>query len=61
MVEKEDGRVVTISPVASTTKSDEDLAAFMTAAGSWHDVDTDRLIEDIYESREASSRPHIAL
>lgn len=40
--------------------ADEDRAAFLAAAGSWADVDTDRLIEEIYERREVI-RPLIDL
>lgn len=31
---------------------DERLRALLSAAGSWADVDTDKLIEDIYASRD---------
>ena len=43
------------------TQGESDLAAFRSAAGAWHDVDTDRLVEDIYESRARSSRPPVEL
>jgi len=42
------------------TKSEADLKAFRAAAGSWSDVDTDKLVADIYESRR-SSRPPVEL
>ncbi len=35
--------------------------AFRQAAGSWADVDTDKLIEDIYATRRRSNRPPIDL
>ena len=35
--------------------TEEDLAAFRSAAGGWKDLDTDKLIENIYESRRISS------
>ena len=35
--------------------------SFVTAAGSWKDVDADGLVKEIYESRERSSRPPIEL
>lgn len=38
-------------------KSEADIAAFLSAAGSWRDVDTDKLKADIYESRHLSTRP----
>jgi hypothetical protein len=41
-------------------KSAADLAAFKAAAGSWSDVDTDKLVDGIYESRR-SSRPPVDL
>jgi hypothetical protein len=45
---------------ARRDKSAADFAAFKSAAGSWSDVDTDKLVEDIYESRR-SSRPPVEL
>ncbi len=41
-------------------KTAADLAAFRAAAGGWADVDTDALIEFLYESR-GSSRPPVDL
>ncbi len=32
--------------------TEADLAAFHSAAGGWKDVDTDKLIEDIYAARD---------
>jgi hypothetical protein len=43
------------------TKTKADYDAFRSAAGSWKDVDTDRLLADIYESRRRSSRPPVEL
>ncbi len=34
-----------------------DYESFRHAAGSWADIDTDRLIEDIYRARREGSRP----
>lgn len=45
----------------SRTLSDEDYQAFRSAAGGWKDIDTDRLIENIYESRRISIRPPVEL
>jgi len=42
-------------------KTKADYEAFRGAAGGWADVDTDRLIEDIYEARRRSIRPPIEL
>ncbi len=41
------------------TKADDE--AFLASAGGWSDVDTDTLIEDIYESRRISIRPPVEL
>jgi hypothetical protein len=37
----------------------EDIQAFRAAAGAWKDVDTDKLLEDIYESRGRPARPPV--
>ncbi len=42
-------------------KTKEDYEAFRSSAGSWDDVDTDKFIEDMYESRDISTRPPIDL
>jgi hypothetical protein len=42
-------------------RSETDRAAFLSAAGGWKDVDTDRLIVDIYADREAGDRPPVEL
>jgi hypothetical protein len=39
----------------------EDYEAFRSAAGSWADVDTDKLIDDIYATRRRSNRPPVEL
>jgi hypothetical protein len=41
--------------------SEADYEAFRSAAGGWQDIDTDRLIENIYESRRISTRPPVEL
>ncbi len=46
-------------PRKRRTSADEE--AFRSAAGSWPDVDTDRLIADIYDSRRRSTRPPVEL
>src|SRR2546425_13115011 len=46
-------------PARAKTKADYE--AFRSAAGGWKDVDTDKLISDIYESRSRSSRPPVDL
>jgi len=51
--------------VARTRKgrrfSDADREAFLSAAGSWKDVDVDRLKKDIRASRDIPSRPPVEL
>lgn len=42
-------------------KTEADYEAFRRAAGGWADVDTDRLIENIYEDRRRSTRPPVEL
>lgn len=41
-----------------TKPTAEDLEAFRQAAGSWADIDTDKLIEDIYRARREGTRPN---
>jgi hypothetical protein len=52
-----------IMPVATTRQSKKkraktkaDFAAFKSAAGSWSDVDAEKLIADIYRWRQEGSR-----
>ena len=63
IVEKEDGTSISVRPLANgtATKSNEEIAAFLSSAGGWSDVDTDKLIDDIYHSRNISSRPQVSL
>src|SRR5215217_7210679 len=42
-------------------KTEADYEAFRASAGSWEDVDTDRLVEELYENRQQSSRPPVEL
>lgn len=42
-------------------KTTADYEAFLSAAGGWKDVDTDKLIADIYESRKHDDRPPVSL
>jgi hypothetical protein len=42
-------------------KTKADYEAFRSAAGGWKDVDTDKLIKDIYASRKISTRPPVEL
>ncbi len=42
-------------------KTKEGYEAFLASAGNWSDVDTDKLLEEIYESRNISTRPPVDL
>ena len=48
------------APLRRGKRTPETLEAFRRAAGAWKDVDTDRLIADIYARRKAS-RPLLEL
>lgn len=57
-----------LTPLASApkrrrgrTRTLADLEAFHSSAGSWREVDTDRLIADIDASRERSTKPPVEL
>jgi hypothetical protein len=66
----DDGELAVITPIASKRKrkgrntlppkTEEQLAAFRSAAGSWKGFDVDKFLEDMYESRK-SSRPPVDL
>lgn len=43
------------------TPSAENLKTFMSSAGGWKDVDTDKLIAGIYADRDLGSRPPVDL
>jgi hypothetical protein len=66
---RENETVAVIMPVGTTlptkkkrAKTKADYEAFKSAAGGWEDVDTDKLIENIYaERRRSNSRPPIKL
>ena len=42
-------------------KTNADYAAFKSAAGGWKDIDTDKLIANVYASRRRSNRPPVEL
>ena len=56
-----------LTPVAPTRtypwreKTEADYEAFRSAAGGWKDVDTDKIIEDIYADRRMSDHPAVDL
>jgi hypothetical protein len=39
----------------------EDMEAFYRSAGGWADMDTDKLVENIYADRRISDRPRVDL
>jgi hypothetical protein len=41
--------------------TEADYEAFRSAFGGWHDVDTDRLLREIYADRESGDRPPVDL
>lgn len=57
--------VMPVKPVlrrrARRVKTRAEYEAFRSAAGGWKDVDTDRLVADIYADRRISNRPAIEL
>jgi len=64
-VESQSGELIEVKVAGPTDPkrreftADEDKA-FLSAAGSWSDVDTDEFLKDVYESRR-SSRPPVDL
>jgi hypothetical protein len=42
-------------------ETEADYEAFRSAAGRWSNIDTDKLIKDIHESRTISLRPPVEL
>ncbi|MCC7366673.1 MAG: hypothetical protein IT303_20110 [Dehalococcoidia bacterium] len=53
---EEIARIVPVKPRRKRryrVPSEADMAAFRAAAGAWKDMDTDKLVEDIYASRDA--------
>ncbi len=56
--------LATLSPITKPSrkaKTKEDYEAFRSAFGGWKDVDTDKLIADIYADRAISDRPPVDL
>jgi hypothetical protein len=64
---RENRVVAVIAPAKSTPankkrgKTKADYEAFKSAAGGWKDIDTDKLIENIYASRRRSNRPPVKI
>ena len=66
VVEKRGKVLVLLTPVRSrlTTRRKTrtaDRRAFLAAAGSWKDIDVDKLVAYVYSSRKRSSRPAVQL
>ncbi|MBN9388761.1 MAG: hypothetical protein J0I20_11965 [Chloroflexi bacterium] len=66
VIENEQGEQVLLKPAPASkrkhrTRTEADHQAFLASAGGWKDVDTDKLLDDIYESRRTSSRPPVDL
>ena len=62
VVEYANGEKVVIKPWPALKQKQRqkrrvNYAAIEASAGSWHDVDTDALIQQIYESRTMTTRP----
>ena len=65
---RENKPVALITPVIGAKKAKKhkgktkaDYEAFKSAAGGWKDIDTDKLIADIYAARRQSNRPPVKL
>ncbi|MBI3942654.1 MAG: hypothetical protein HY326_06525 [Chloroflexi bacterium] len=61
IVEREDGTRAILKSVRARKlrrrqKTEADYEAFRSSAGGWKDVDTDKLIEDIYANRRLADR-----
>ena len=50
-----------LRPRTRRVKTRADYEAFRSAAGGWKDVDTDKLVADIYADRRISNRPAVEL
>jgi hypothetical protein len=68
VVEREGSPIAVVKPVPAAKASRRhrekfaaDREAFLSSAGAWMDVDTDKLIRDIYEGRRISDRPPVEL
>jgi len=66
IVERDGVPVARVSPVRGTTErrsrgSSRGRAALRAAFGGWSDVDTDRLLAEVYADRKADDRPAVAL
>ena len=66
VVEKDGEALVVLKPVRPKVKRRRKKSAaahkaFLAAAGSWKDIDTDKFLADNQASRDISTRPHVEL
>ncbi len=61
VVENAAGEQVEARPARRRARTQEDHAAFLSAAGSWSDVDTDEFMPKVYESRDLPPCPRVEL
>ena len=66
LLKRDDEDLAILMPLKPATKrrpkgTKADYEAFRSAAGGWQDLDTDRLISQIYEDRHAAERPPVEL
>jgi hypothetical protein len=68
VLKKADETVAILIPFGAATKpkkkrgkTQADYEAFLSAAGSWNDVDIEKFKNDIFESRRLGSRPPVEL
>jgi len=61
VVESATGEQVEVRPAPRRARTPEDYAAFLSAFGSWSDVDTDEFMRKVYESRDLPPRPRVEL
>ena len=67
ILRRESEDLAILMPLAPTrrgrmrTMTEQDYTAFLSAAGSWEDVDADRFVDNIRASRSSSTRPPVEL
>jgi len=66
VIENGEGERAVLMPVKKARRrkrerTKEDYEAFLSAAGSWSDVDIDEFLRKVYESRSIPPRPRVEL
>ena len=71
IIEAQEGELAVLKPVPIRADrrrkrgkreiTEADRQAFRASAGSWSDLDLDKFLADLYESRRISSRPPVEL